>query len=300
MSEMSSASPETAWHNGEFVDANRLFVSVDDIGFRQGVVAVERMRTYGGRVAALEAHVVRWRRTLEELYLTTPVDLETIRQRVVMLLERNRRWIDQVGDCGIVMLATPGSAGYQATGHGAQGDHSNEMMHLLKLNHPRIEQHRQAGQRLFITNVEQPSGKCWPRDIKVRCRLHYYLADQQAREHHPDAVGLLIDHDGTVTETSVANIAIVRSGKVLAPPLEQVLPGITQQIVEEACRKIGMMWESERLWPAEIREADEVWLMGTDGGLWFASHVDGHPIGGDAPAMHFRKALAAFDQLVRE
>ncbi len=289
---MTHSSPTIAWHNGVFISTDRLHVGVDDIGFRQSVIAVERLRTYHGKVTALEAHVVRWRRTLEELYLTTPVVLNDIQARIAHLLSENRGWLNDVGDCGIVMLATPGMPGRSDYPYG------NEWIHLIPIDHAKIAQHQTAGQPLFITNVEQPSSRCWPRDIKVRCRLHYYLADQQAREHHPDAVGLLIDQDGTITETSVANIAIVRGGQILTPPSDQVLPGITQQIVQQACHELGLPWQCERLWPAEIREADEVWLMGTDGGLWFANRVDGGNIGKPLPGPMYRRVMPVFQVVV--
>jgi len=291
---MSDHLPTKAWHNGKFVDTNELNVSVDDVGFRQGVIAVERMRTYDGRVTALEAHIVRWRRTLEELYFTVSVDSNEIRNRIAQLLTENSDFLRRTRDCGIVMLATPG-----IMNPSSQHNAYTEMLHLLPLDHDRLGRHRIEGQPVFITDVEQPAGKCWPRDIKVRCRLHYYLADQQARQHHNSAVGLLIDHDGTVTETSVANIAIVRDGQILSPPAEQALPGITQDLVRQACSGLGFRWEYERLWPSEIREADEVWLMGTDGGLWFANRVDGRPVGDQRPGRIYEKILAEFDRLVR-
>jgi branched-chain amino acid aminotransferase len=285
--------PQVAWHNGRLIPANQLVVSVDDIGFRQGATAVERLRTYNGQAIAIELHLIRWRRTLEELYLSIGVDLPTIKERISQLLDANQEWIDEFGDCGIVLLATPGliSSGQVETT-------PNEMAHLIPLAHDRIARHRLEGQPLFITNVEQPSSQCWPRDIKVRCRMHYYLADRQAHEHHPSAVGLLLDSDGTITETSVANLAIVRNGRVFSPPGDQVLPGVTQQLVEQACDAIGVGWQTERLWPAEVREADEVWLMGTDGGLWFANRVDGANVGDGKPGSVYRAVLSQFDRMV--
>jgi len=287
--------PTMAWQNGIFTPFDDVHVPLNDAGFRQGVVAVERLRTYHGAVAALEAHIVRWRRTLEELYISMSIDVEMIERRIDQLLKENQGWLNDVGDCGIVMLATPGSP--VEIGSIAR---PNEMMHLIAIDHQKVERHRVHGQPLFVTNVEQPSGKCWPRDIKVRCRLHYYLADQQAHEHHLDSVGLLVDHDGTVTESSVANIAIVKNGKVMLPPIDQVLPGITQQIVQSACVQAGVSWQYERLWPAEIREADEVWLMGTDGGLWFANRVDGAKIATGGPGNLYSICLPIFDQMIRE
>lgn len=291
---MAPSAPTIAWLNGEFIPADALHVSVDDVGFRQGVVAVERMRTYDGKVAALGPHLVRWRRTAEQLCLRVAVDLREISDRVEQLLRYNRDWLAATKDCGLVMVATPGPVA-----GGALRSRPTEILHLIAIDHDKVIKHRSSGQPLFITDVEQPSGKCWPRDIKVRCRLHYYLADHQAREHHPDAVGLLIDHDGTVTEASVANVAIVRDRRVIAPPDDQVLPGITQQTVRKACEEQGVVWQVERLWPAEIREAEEVWLMGTDGGLWFANRVDGAAKNGELPGPVYARVLPAFDRYVR-
>ncbi len=291
---MTHRSPPTAWQNGSFIDHSELRIDFDDIGFRQGVIAVERLRTYGGNVAQLNRHVIRWRRTLEELYLTLGVVTDEIAARIGELLRLNQTWLDQVGDCGIVMLASPGIT------TGPSPAQPNQWMHLIELDHARIAAQRTHGQRLFITDVQQPADRCWPRDIKVRCRLHYYLADAQAREHHRDAIGLLVDHDGTVTETSVANIAIVRGDVVYSPPVDQVLPGITEACIRELVQATGRVWNHEALWPAEIREADEVWLMGTDGGLWYASHVDGSPVGkGPSPGTAgpiYSEILKAFDK----
>ncbi len=291
---MSQPDPSIAWHNGQLVPHRSLSLSLHDLGVRQSVIAVERLRTYDLQVAQLEAHAVRWRRTLDELYLPLMVDVQDLRQRISSLLDANRQWISEYQDCGIVLMATPGES--------VAGKHhsSNEWMHLQSINHAVMERHRTAGQRLFITDIEQPSERCWPRDIKVRCRLHYYLADQQAREHHPDAAGLLVDHDGTVTETSHSNVVIVRDGEVWAPPPDQVLPGVTMEVVRSACAQLEIAWHRERLWPAEVREADEVWMMGTDGGLWFASHVDGAAKPLPKEGSLFGQVLRQFDQLVRK
>ena len=279
-----------AWHNGQLVNASDLSVPVTDIGFRQGVVAVERLRTYDGRVASLHAHVVRWRRTIEELYLSVAVDTDAIGERIESLLEKNRGFIDEVRDCGITMLATPGDA---------TSGQANEMMHLNAIDHERVARHRKDGQSIFVTDIHQPSGRCWPRDIKVRCRLHYYLADMQARDHHEDAAGLLVDDDGSVTDTSTSNIAIVKNSIVTSPPPGQVLPGVTQQTVRQVCSSAGVHWHDEALWPAEIRDADEVWLMGTDGGWWFANRVDGAAVGqGKTPSL-YQTLHPDFDKEIR-
>jgi len=94
---------------------------------------------------------------------------------------------------------------------------------------------------------------------------------------------VLVDNDGTITETSISNIAIVKAEKILSPPRDRVLSGITQAFVEQMAREIQIDWSTSPITTIDLFEADEVLLMGTDGGLWFASSVNENAIGqGDA------------------
>lgn len=302
--------PSIAWHSGPvhhrlesvpaggvakgyWVRNDQLLVSVQDLGFRQGVTAVERLRTYDGRPADLSQHLIRWRRTLDYLGIAIHVDEAEIAQRMAALIEQNKAWCGRVGDFGITLLATPGCEAHQPQA-------ATEIMHLNPLDPAKIQRHRTAGQPLIITDVHQPSPRAWPRDIKVRCRLHYYLADRVAQQIDAAALGLLIDADGSVTETSVASIAICQQAQILSPPIEQVLPGTTQQAVERVAQQLGLSWSYQAFFPADVRQAQEVWLMGTDGGLWFANRVDGVLIGGGQPGPMYQKVLPRFDAAMRQ
>lgn len=303
---MNQSNPPIAWistdwpastggteHNDEqhWISTQALMVSVHDWGFRQGAIAVERLRTYGGRPVRLSQHIVRWRRTLDALALPIFVEEQEIAERIAELLRRNENWLREQGECGITMLATPGCDPTDGAG-------ATEILHLNPLNHAKIQHHRDVGQPMVITDVQQPPDKCWPRDIKVRCRLHYYLADRAAQQIDPDAVGVLLDADGSVTETSIANLAICREGGIVSPPPAQVLPGVTQQVVEQLAEQLQVAWSHTTLFPADLREADEVWLMGTDGGLWFVNRVDGVLIGEGRPGPIYQKFLSAFDTAI--
>lgn len=266
-------------------------LGVDDLGFRQGVTAVERLRTYSGRVFALDAHLDRWQRSVGALGiqgLPSPVTITTLLSE---LLNRNARIVQSETDVGITMFATPGEPGRGTPTFG---------LHLNPLNHARILRHRRQGQPLVVTNVTQPSPACWPRAIKVRSRIHYYRADAMAQEHSDDAVGILLDDDATITETSIANLAIVRSGEILSPPADRVLGGITQSVIESLASEAKIAWRKRPISLPELAQADEILMMGTDGGIWFAASVNGHPIGEGKGGKVYRHLRDRFDALVRE
>ena len=274
-------------------------VSVDDVGFRQSVVAVERLRTYNGKVIELHPHLIRYRRTLDFLGIDACIDEAVISDRIDELISRNKSWCAGENDFGITMLATPGEAAPLSTNRSsASGDQSaiTQILHLNSLDHQKIHHHQVSGQPLVVTDVKQPPAESWPRDIKVRCRLHYYLADRRAREFASGGVGVLIDADGSVTETSVANLAMVVNGEIVSPPSEQVLPGVTQDLVQRIASEMAIPWRHETIYPAELRTSDEIVLMGTDGGIWFANRIDGHPINGEQPGEIYKKLSSGFDQ----
>ena len=76
--------------------------------------------------------------------------------------------------------------------------------------------------------------------MKYRSRMHFYLADQEARLVDPEAVALLLDLDGNVTETSGANFLIVENGAIVSPTTVNTLPGISRAMVIELAAKLGI------------------------------------------------------------
>lgn len=299
-----SPQPEpVAYFCGRWVPFSEVRLSPNDLGFRQAVTAVERLRTYQQRVFELAAHLDRWERTTAALEIRGLPGRSRVEALVTELLRRNESRLADGGDVGVTLLATPGDPA-DAAGRGGRegrigpGDGSTFVIHSNRLDEQRIERFRNQGQPLVVTDVTQPSPGCWPRDIKVRCRLHYYLADRQARRrtNDPDAGGILLDDDGSVTETSVANLAVVIDGTLISPPADRVLPGVTEAVTRRLADELAIPWRSKPLFPDMLRRAEGVLLMGTDAGLWFASSVDGvaqsiHPIG--------RSLLREFDRRTR-
>lgn len=240
-------------------------LSVDDLGFRQSVTAVERLRTYDQKPFAFDAHWARWHATVTELGIVGTPDSDSMRSTMNELIHRNSDWNSLQGDFGVTWFATPGSGAQASPTFG---------MHLNALDHSLNHRRRTQGQPLVVTDVMQPDPNSWSRSIKVRCRLHYYRADMIARQSHPEAIGVLVDQDGTITETSIANIAIVQGRSIVSPPRARVLGGITQAATEQIVRQSDFTWSFRPIPPQELRQADEVLLMGTDTGVWFASQVD--------------------------
>lgn len=258
-----------AYWCGKWVGYEWVRVAPDDLGFRQGVTAVERLRTYHGGAFEVEAHLERWSATVDAIGIVGLPDRDRLAALLSDLLRRNDSLINSEGDVGITLFATPGVAG---------GDRPTLGVHLNRLDFLKAERFRALGQPLVVTDVVQPAPATWPRGIKVRTRLHYYLADRRARLVDPDASGILLDQDGTLTETGIANLAIVEGDTIVSPPADRVLGGITQRVAERLADECSIGWSTSPITSERARSASGIVLMGTDAGIWHASSLDGRPM----------------------
>lgn len=294
----SDAETTVGYLNGQWRPADQLQISVGDLGFVQAVTAVERLRSYAGQLFQRPLHLERFRQTTSFLQLNLAgIDCDALLDE---LLDRNAAWIAAQGDFGMTLFATPGPLGTaEKTSHGT----ATVGLYCSRLNQPQIRQRQQFGQPLVVTDIQQPPPQCWPRHLKVRCRLHYYLADQAATARCAGALGVLLDQDGTLTETSVANLAIVRGERILSPPLDRILPGVTQRVLQSYAQRQQIEWLHQPLPPECLRDADEILLFGTTTGVWNGKLIDGSADSGEQPvddvapqgrmSRELRKALGA-------
>lgn len=245
----------------EWRSFDQISLPIDDLGFRQGATAVERLRTYDGTIFCSEQHLLRLSETLRLLQIKKGPTTGQLQQLMLECLKFNADLV-QNSDVGITIWVTAGSVRFDPTW----------AVHLNAIDHQAVARRQEFGQPVVITNVVQPPAESWPRQAKVRNRLHYYLADLEAKEANPDATGLLLDSDGSVTESSSANVAIVSGDQLIVAPEEKVLNGVTLGLVRQLLNEHGISCLEAPLMPGDLLAADEILLTGTDTGVWYASN----------------------------
>jgi branched-chain amino acid aminotransferase len=104
------------------------------------------------------------------------------------------------------------------------------------------------------------------------------LALQEAQACGADDA-LQLDHDGFVTETTGANLFVVKAGKLRTPPLSVVLEGITRDTIMAFAVDLGWSVSEEPLTREDIYTADEVFLTGTAMEVTPVLELDGRRIG---------------------
>jgi len=280
-----------AYVDGRWCPTNEVTLSLDDWGVLQGVMLVERLRTYNGKIFQIERHLARLRDSIESVGLTWNrrgnSDIASICEKVAAsALE----CVSDGADIGLVILATPGRLSSQQP---------TRIIHAGELPWKRLADWYTHGQELITSSIRNVPSECWPVSVKTRSRLHYYLADQQAAAKGPNVGAVMLGLNGQVTETSFANVMMVdKQGTIVAPRRDEVLPGISLDIAIQLAEELGIATRFETIDIDAFRHASEILLTGTNGGIWGARSLDGVQIPWNSPDSVLRKLQNQWRNLV--
>jgi len=90
---------------------------------------------------------------------------------------------------------------------------------------------------------------------------------------------ILLDRNGTVSEGSGENIFIVKSERLVTPPLTcSILPGITRETIMTVAQDIGIRVEERAISRSELYTSDEVFFTGTAAEIEPILTIDGRTI----------------------
>ena len=276
--------------DGRLVPPDEARIPLDDLGFMLGATVTEQLRSFGGLLFHVEEHLARLAHSLAIVGLADAVELESLSAFAVQLASANHALLDPADDLSLTILVTPGTSPALAHGRPAQ---PRVWMHTFPLTFGQWAEKYSAGEQLVITQVQQVSAACWPSELKCRSRMHYYLADREARTRQPGARALLPDATGHITEATTANILLYKKDSgILVPPAARILPGISLAMVRRLAQRRGIAWRQRDLTAADVAAADEVMLSSTPFCLLPVAGLDGKPIGDGRPGAVFQTLLA--------
>ena len=295
-----------AFLNGRWVGPAEWNVSISDAGFTMGATVAERIRTFGGRLFRLDAHLQRLFHSLEIVDIElgySPNEIAAIADEVA---DRNCAQLAPSDDLGVGLFVTPGVCSPFVGGSDVG---PTVCVHPYLLPFDSWADRFETGQALVVSDVVQISPRSWPPELKCRSRMHYFLADKRAQAVDPQSSAVLLDDEGFVTEAPTANVVIYHQNKghrgegLVSPPRDRILPGISLSVLAELAAKLDLPFRERAFRPDELRQADEVLLTSTSFCVLPVVRVEclakgGQAIGDGTPGPVYRRLLAAWSELV--
>jgi branched-subunit amino acid aminotransferase/4-amino-4-deoxychorismate lyase len=285
---------DMAWVDGSFIPRQSLSLPVGDAGFVLGATVTEQLRTFRGRLFMADAHQERLRESLQVVGIDPVRPLAEVFAAAAEVAARNHASGPVDDDLGLVIFVTPGD---QPSQHGGRGGMPRTVIHTFPLAFRLWANAYEHGVSLRSVSVKQVPDDCWPVQAKVRSRLHYFLADREAHAAEPGAKAVVCHLDGRVSETSTANIAIVREGTILAPPMADALAGVSLRCAENLAASLGLPWTTRSLNEMDLATAEEILLTSTPNCILPATRFNGRAIGTGRPGTIYQAILAAWSGL---
>ena len=288
-----------AYLDGEYVPISQAKVSVFDLGLVLGASVTEMIRTFNQTPFRLQDHLQRLLKSLKAVGFSHNLTIETLTEIGQHVVEHNAALIPAHHDLGLVMFAT---AGQNLTYVGAAGLERSQVatvcVHTFPLPFELWADKIENGQHLITPSIRHIAADSVDPRIKNRSRMHWYLADRQAKLVAADAGALLLDHEGNVTETSTGNFFIVSDGVIITPGGGHALGGVSQMTVVELAQQLGMPYREMVVHPYDVINADEAFTSSTPYCLMPVTKLNGSEIGSGKPGPVFGRLMSAWGDRV--
>lgn len=274
--------PKKVFLNGDILDARDARISVFDRGFIFGDGIYEVMAQINGRFFYKEPHMVRLKRSLNEVGIH--VDVEAIEQQIPVLLEASDL---TEKDCILYIQVSRGVAPRQ---HSYPKNISpTVMMYAWAQTLPGINTSHAA----VVTKKDIRWSRC---DIKMTSLLGNVMAKEHAITN--GCFETLLERNGRITEASHCNVFFVKDEVIYTHPAGPfILDGITRQVVLELCETLGIPVRQEGVPAKDIQDMDEAFLTGTGAQVLAIKEVDGYQYFETDPGPVTRRVQEAFLEL---
>ena len=254
------------WLNGTLKASNRANIPVTDQGLQFGYGFFETIRVDKGRTLHLKAHMERFNCAWEELFSTHPPDLSW--NEIISMVIRKNNLTRQTA--AVKVLAT--------RGHRETPPFDHSLLVLAGSYTHRLEGKTPPGLKLSV----YPEPRQTPlANHKTLNYLYYLLAGKWAKDKGADEA-LILNPDGTISETNTANILLLNGKSVVQPVSPNVLPGVMEKAVCNLLDDWGYTIERRPVLPEELSSAGQVLITNSLMGAVPVLSVDKKNLGGQS------------------
>jgi len=286
-----------AYLNGEFVPESEFKVHVFDRGFTRGDTVFDVARTFNGKPFRLREHMKRLYRSLTFVRTDPGMPLEEMERLSLELLERNEPLRQEGEDYMIEQFVTRGYTRPAAV------KISDPIPATVGIFVYPLPFHAYTNDYVNGAHVVFPNTRSYPTQalepkLKHYSRMNFSMAELESADVDPDAHPVLLDLDGNITESPVANFFVVTNGVIRTPDDRDLLVGISRQVVLELAEQLGIPTSEEDLQPYDAYTADEAFLANSLYCVLPVGRVDNRGLRGDVPGPITQKLLAAWSEMV--
>jgi D-alanine transaminase len=257
--------------NGQFIPMSEAKISPMDRGFLFGDGIYEVVPSYATKLVGFGLHIERMQHGLKAIGIKLNMGIDDWRDIAQKLIKENGR-----GNLGLYFHV---SRGADVKRFHAYPDHIQPTVFAYAFEIPAAPMaDKQSVKQYKVTSTEDLRWKrCQIKSTSLLGNVMHFQEGQEAGVHET----ILYNQRNELTEASACNVFIVKNEVVITPPLDnQLLPGITRNMLLDILRKDGTLHVQERMISmSEVRTADELWLTSSSKEIAPVVELDGKPVG---------------------
>lgn len=271
----SSYAAGAAFIDGAYMPIAEARIPITDWGYRRSDVTYDVIGVRDGAFFRLDDHLKRFRASMRALRLNPPqtdAEIGEILTRCVRLSGLRDAYV--AVDC---LRGRPGP--------GVAYHPVNARNYLAAFAIPWVwlmtSEQRANGAHMIVAGTPRISDRSVDPRVK---NFHWADLTRGLFEAHDAGADtcVLLDENGLVTEGPGFNVFAI-TGHTIITPDRGVLEGITRLSVQELSGDLGLGYEVRGVTPDELRDADEIFIATTAGGIMPVSRIDGRILGNDRP-----------------
>ena len=284
----------TIYLNGQYMPIEEATISVLDRGFIFGDGVYEVIPVYSRKAFRLPEHMCRLQHSLDGIRLRNPHSADEWTGIIGEIIARNG------GDDQYLYL--------HITRGAAKRDHAfpNPPVKptVFVMSNPLLPPSPEL-LRSGVCAVTAQDNRWLRCDIKSIALLPNVLLRQMAVDAGC-AETVLLRHGSDnepafMTEGAASNIFVVKNGRLLAPPKDNLmLPGITYDVILEIAAANKIPHEVRRVPASDVFAADELLLTSSTREVLAITRLDGKPVGNGEPGGMFCKLHTLYQDFKRD
>ena len=264
-----------AFIDGTFVPVDEARIPLLDWGFLRSDACQDTISVFDGAFFRLEDHLDRFERNWQKLRMQCPHDRDTVRAIVMESVIRTG-----LREAYVQLIMTRGRAPIGS--RDVRLAENKFWMFTIPYVWIANPQKKETGLSMHVSAIQRVPKETVDPTIK-----HYHWLDFQMALMEGYDVGAettaVVDRNGNICEGPGFNIFAVTDGRVVTPPTDVCLDGMTRDTVIKLCRETNLEVSETVLPPDSMRAADEVFITTTGGGVIAITTIDGKPVASGQP-----------------
>lgn len=243
------------WMNGKMIPWRDAKVHVLTHGLHYGSCVFEGERVYNGKIFKLHEHSQRLIASAELLGFKIPYTVEEIDKATLDIVAKQNivnGYIRPVAWRGSEMMAVS-----------AQKTKIHLAIATWEWPSYFSKDAKERGLKLQVSKWARPAPNTAPTASKAAGLYMICTLSKHAAEDAGFDDALMLDYRGLIAEATGANMFFVMDGSLHTPTPDCFLDGITRRTVMELARKRGINVVERHITPEELKNASEVFLVGT-------------------------------------